>query len=261
MRKIPIDRIPDSLPPEIESLTLGAGLYDSSCSPEARVYFIDKDAGYYLKCAPAGALASEAAMARYFYGKGIGAEVLSYTSGAVDCLLTARADGNDCTHGRYLSDPDRLAERLAQELRALHETNSALCPVPHRTRQYLALAKQNYRAGKCDLSLFSGMFDFGSAEEAYAILEEGKDALRCEVLIHGDYCLPNIILRDWRLSAFIDLGNGGVGDRHIDLFWGAWTLWFNLKTDRYRARFLDAYGRDKIEEPLLRVVAAAEVFG
>ena len=79
-------------------------------------------------------------------------------------------------------------------------------------------------------------------------------------LLHGDYCLPNILLDNWQLSGFIDLDAGGIGDRHIDLFWGIWTLQFNLKTDRYRDRFLDAYGRDKVTEELLRVVSAAEVF-
>jgi kanamycin kinase len=73
--------------------------------------------------------------------------------------------------------------------------------------------------------------------------------------------LPNILLKDWAFSGFIDLGNAGIGDRHIDLFWGSWTLWFNLKTDAYRERFYDAYGRDKIDTELIRVVAAAEVFG
>jgi kanamycin kinase len=29
----------------------------------------------------------------------------------------------------------------------------------------------------------------------------------------------------------------------------------------YRGRFFDAYGRDKVDEDLIRVVAAAEVFG
>jgi kanamycin kinase len=47
----------------------------------------------------------------------------------------------------------------------------------------------------------------------------------------------------------------------VDLFWGAWTLWFNLGTDKYRERFFDAYGRDRIDEELIKVVAAAEVFG
>ena len=58
-----------------------------------------------------------------------------------------------------------------------------------------------------------------------------------------------------------DLDTGGVGDRHVDLFWGAWTLRYNLGTDAYRDRFFDAYGRDRIDPERLRVVAAAEVFG
>ena len=82
-----------------------------------------------------------------------------------------------------------------------------------------------------------------------------------EVLLHGDYCLPNIMLDNWRFSGFIDVGNGGVGDRHVDLFWGAWTLNFNLGTDKYRERFFDAYGRDKLEPDKLRTIAAFEVFG
>jgi kanamycin kinase len=47
----------------------------------------------------------------------------------------------------------------------------------------------------------------------------------------------------------------------VDLFWAVWSLQFNLKTDKYRERFLDAYGRDKITPELLRTVAAIEVFG
>ena len=69
------------------------------------------------------------------------------------------------------------------------------------------------------------------------------------------------MLDNWEFSGFIDVGNGGIGDRHIDLFWGAWTLWFNLKTNEYTDRFLDAYGRDKIDMDKLKIVAAAEVFG
>jgi kanamycin kinase len=89
----------------------------------------------------------------------------------------------------------------------------------------------------------------------------GRDSLTDRVLLHGDFCLPNFIMKDWRLSGFIDLGAAGVGDRHIDLFWGAWTLNFNLKTDRYRDIFFDAYGRELISPDALRVIGAAEAFG
>lgn len=68
------------------------------------------------------------------------------------------------------------------------------------------------------------------------------------VIIHGDYCLPNIIMDNFSFKGFIDLGYGGVGDRHYDIYWGIWTLNYNLKTDNYRDIFLDAYGRNDIND-------------
>jgi kanamycin kinase len=133
--------------------------------------------------------------------------------------------------------------------------------VQDRVGEYIALTERNYTTGNYDKEHFPDSFGYRSAEEAYAALQRGKSELKNEVLIHGDYCLPNVMLDNWKFSGFIDLGNSGVADRHIDLFWGAWTLGFNLHTDAYRGRFLDAYGRDRVDEDVLRVVAAAEVFG
>lgn len=261
MTRTLIDRIPLELPLEIERFISGARVYDSSSSPEARVYFIDKGEGYFLKSAGRAALGNEARMDRYFHTKELGAEVLSYTSGECDLLLTSRLAGDDCTHEIYLSEPKRLCDRLAEELRRLHELDFDSCPIKNRTAEYLELAKENYRTGNYDKSHFPDSFGYRTADEAFAVLTESASGLRSDVLVHGDFCLPNVILNGWQLSGFIDLGNGGIGDRHIDLFWGAWTLLFNLKTDKYRERFFDAYGRDKIDTEMLKTVAAAEVFG
>ena len=100
-----------------------------------------------------------------------------------------------------------------------------------------------------------------TADKAWKTVCEGRELLCSDTLIHGDYCLPNVMLDDWRFSGFIDLGNGGVGDRHVDIFWGAWTLWFNLHTDQYKDRFFDAYGRDAIDAEALKIVEIAEMFG
>ncbi|MBQ9692725.1 MAG: aminoglycoside 3'-phosphotransferase, partial [Clostridia bacterium] len=59
----------------------------------------------------------------------------------------------------------------------------------------------------------------------------------------------------------IDLGGGGVGDKHVDLYWGAWTLNFNLKTDKYRKRFFDVYGRDEVDEEMISLIGVIECFG
>lgn len=260
MKRIKIDNIPNA-PQEFSRFLNGAEVFDSSCSPEARVYYIKTDGGLYLKTAAKGTLQREALMTDYFHKKGFGAEVLGYFCDENDWLLTTAVKGEDCVHEMYLSDPKRLCDTLAVALRELHETKHSDCPVKDRVTEYLALAEENFKTGNYDRSHFPDSFGYRSAEEAYKVLQEGKGALKNEVLIHGDYCLPNIMLDDWRLSGFIDVGNGGVGDRHIDLFWGTWTFWFNLHTNEYYDRFLDAYGRDKIDEDILKTVAAAEVFG
>ena len=258
MKRTVTERIPFILPDEIERFTHGAKIYDSSSSPQARVYFIDKDGGYYLKTAEKGALRNEAELTRYFHEKGLSANVIKYVSAERDFMLTERVRGEDLTFAKYLAEPKKLCDTLAALLRELHETEFSACPVPNHTAKYLATVERNYRLGLYDLSFAP---EFATAEEAYSLVRENAHMLKNEVLLHGDYCLPNVMLDDWRFSGFIDVGNGGVGDRHVDLFWGAWTLNFNLKTDEYRVRFFDAYGRDKIDEEKIRIIAAAEVFG
>jgi len=261
MKRTIINEKIDNVPNEYKSFFVNARIYDSSCSPEARVYFIDKDNGYYLKKSAKGTLKTEAKLTSYFHSKGLGTEVLSYISSEYDWLLTSKVNGEDCTHIDYISDPKRLCDTIASELRKLHETDFTGCPVQNRNDSYLSLAEENYVTGNYDRSAFPDSFGYRSADEAYAVLQSGKHLFKSDVLLHGDYCLPNIMLDNWKLTSFIDLGNGGVGDRHIDLFWGTWTLWFNLKTNKYYDRFLDAYGRDKVNLQMLKTVAAAEVFG
>ena len=260
MKKTKLSHLPPDIPEALLNMLAGAPVYDSSSSPDARVYFVDKDGGYYLKTAARGALAREAEMTAYFHSKRLSAEVLFYESAERDMLLTRALFGEDLTHGDYLASPKRLCDTLAETLRDLHGRDFSDCPV-YRMQEYLALADANYRKGKFDAALFPDGIGFSTPDEAYAALASGRDAFQNDTLIHGDYCLPNILFDGWRFSGFIDLGSGGVGDRHIDLFWGAWTLFFNLKTDKYKERFFDAYGRDRIDFALLRTVAAAETFG
>lgn len=258
-KPIPID--PEVFPSIFRPLLSGAVVYDSSCSPEARVYFIDKDGGYFLKSAPKDALQTEAEMTRYFHRKGLSAEMLAHISEERDWMLTAQVPGEDCTHADYLADPKRLCDTTATLLRELHEHSFVDCPIPDRNAGYLETARRNHAKGVFDASLFPENWGYSSAKEAWDVVQKNAHLLKADTLLHGDYCLPNVMLENWRFSGFIDVGNGGIGDRHVDLFWGAWTLFFNLKTEKFTGRFLDAYGRDKIEPEMLRVVAAFEAFG
>ena len=261
MKRTPISLDLHTLPEDFRAFAEGAAAFDSSCSREARVIYLDKEGGAYLKSAPKGALAREAKMTRFFHEKGLAAEVLAYYSEDRDWLLTRRVPGEDCIHADYLAEPKRLCDTTATLLRQLHETDFSGCPVPDHTARYLATAERNYQAGLFDEHLFTPEWSFSSREEAWQHLQAHKHLLKTDTLLHGDYCLPNVMLDNWKFSGFIDLDHGGVGDRHVDVFWGAWTLYFNFGTDAYRERFLDAYGRDVLQPELLRVIAAAECFG
>ena len=251
----------DTIPTQFHSLLSGAAVYDSSSSALARVVFIDKGGGFFLKSAPAGSLEQEAVMTAYFHGKGLSAQVLSYETGAQDWLLTKALPGEDCLDPQYLADPIRLCDTTAELLRRLHETAHRDCPAGSRTAQRLAQARSNFKTGNFDKSLFPGNWDYDTPEAAVAVLDSLGAELQSDCLIHGDYCLPNILLKNWAFTGFIDVAAGGVGDRHMDLHWGIWSLGFNLKSDAYRERFLDAYGRDAVNEELLQVVAAIEALG
>jgi kanamycin kinase len=61
------------------------------------------------------------------------------------------------------------------------------------------------------------------------------------VLIHGDYCLPNVLVEEDRLSALVDVGGAGLGSPEVDLAAGVWTLQYNFGKG-FASEFLDAYG-------------------
>ena len=260
MQRKPIVPELGNIPAEFHALLTGCPVFDSSCSQAARVYFLDREGGLFLKTAQAGELKQEAEMDAFFASLGLGPEVLRYQSGERDWLLTRAVQGEDCLHPDYLADPKRLAETMARMLFDLHHRDGSRCPVPNHTERYLARAAENHAAGRYDLTLFLNHWGFASPGEAWAVAEANTKYLKTDTLLHGDYCLPNILLDRWQPSGFIDVGGGGIGDRHVDLFWGAWTLNFNLKTHRYCAYFLDAYGRENFDAELLRCIAALEVF-
>ena len=70
---------------------------------------------------------------------------------------------------------------------------------------------------------------------------------RGNVLVHGDYCLPNVLVSEGRLSGLIDVGQTGLGDPRVDLAAGVWTLQYNFGPGHAR-EFLDAYGAPPMTE-------------
>ena len=116
----------------------------------------------------------------------------------------------------HLEDPAKLCETFAENLTQLHSLKSADCPTENGLEDMVRRAEDNFRKGRCDLSLLRYLDCADPAvafDELTAIFRHvGWDR---EVAIHSDYCLPNVMLHHWRLSwPVIDMHT--VGNAFID---------------------------------------------
>ncbi len=222
MQKTEIKININDFPKEIHHILSSAKIYDSSSHPTMKVLY--SDLGYYVKIAENEQLKKEVEMTRLFESKGMGVEVISYISDNKDYMVTKSAKGEDCTH--YLISPERLCEKLAETMKYLHSQSIENIPI-------------------------------SQCMEAYSEIENGN-LLKQDTFIHGDFCLPNVMLDNWDFSAFIDVGLAGAGDRHIDIYWALWSLNYNLKTDKYTDYFLELYGKENYDPKILKIVSEVE---
>jgi len=168
--------------------------------------------------------------------------------------------GADAIHDEYTAQPILLTEVFAESLSSLHNTICEGCPIINDLDTMVIRAEMNYRERRAEQSLLQYM-GYTNIDAAYKdLISLCKSATEDRVIIHGDYCLPNIILLDFKNNGFIDVGYGGVGDRHYDIFWGIWSLQYNYKTDEYAKHFIQAYGKNVIDEESLQLCGLLSVF-
>ncbi len=78
------------------------------------------------------------------------------------------------------------------------------------------------------------------------IIDEGYNTL-----IHGDFCLPNILVTNENNIGYIDLGDAGIGDPWRDYAWCIWSLEYNLNSKDYTPYLLEKLNI-KFDEKLYR---------
>ncbi|MCM3786257.1 aminoglycoside 3'-phosphotransferase [Neobacillus mesonae] len=228
MKKTEIAFNTETLPLSLKPFVTHASVFDSSSSEEAQTLYIKGAEPLFLKICQPGSLEREYRMAQFLHTQNSGPKAIAFESDKKhDYLLLEAVEGEDGTEAHHMNQPTRLVTVFGQYLRKLHAMSASGCPYPNRTSEMLTAAASK------DIDLSSlDKYDYTPADDA---------------VIHGDYCLPNVMMDNFEFRGYIDAGNGGVGDRHYDLFWGLWTLQYNFETDAYHELFLDAYGRDAID--------------
>ena len=234
---------------------------DVSGHSGAQTFYLPQEGGLYLKRGARGALRQDAQALQWFQGRWPVPELLEYESGPCDYMLTRPLPGMPASNPVHCADPARLAGTLGEILRQFHSRDFTGCPFRHNTTEaMLQRAARNIANRHWDESLAAYLGE-RDLMRAAGELRQGAVLLKNDVVSHGDYCLPNILLSaHYRLEGFLDLGAASWGDRHYDLFWGRWSLWYNLGTDRWGDLFFDAYGRAQIDPRRLRICGLISCF-
>lgn len=205
--------------------------------PDGRVRFLKVRAG-----GEEPTLAEEAA--RLMWASGhlpVPAVVASGHHDGVGWLLLDGLPGRDATAPELRADPARLIATLARGLRRFHQAPVEACPFRLTVTDAIGAVRRRVAAGVVDQSDLHDEHAHLSLDEAVALVERLAPDDEDPVVCHGDYCFPNVLIEDGRVTAYLDLGELNVADRWWDLAVASWSTTWNIGLG-WEGPFLDAYG-------------------
>ncbi|MHA1302498.1 MAG: APH(3') family aminoglycoside O-phosphotransferase, partial [Candidatus Heimdallarchaeaceae archaeon] len=155
----------------------------------------------------------------------------------------------------YLAPTEEEKKRniaiLAQGLKKIHSISIEGCPVDNSLEKLLQIVEKRLQAGLVDRREFDRRWKNYSSETLFQQLLDTKIGELDLVFTHGDYCLPNILIKDGKLSGFVDLMFVGIGDRYWDFAAVVWSICFNFG-EKYMDLFFDKYGLKEVDWERIR---------
>lgn len=135
-------------------------------------------------------------------------------------LLMSKIKGDMLCSSKFLRNPKLLLKLLAEGLHMLWSVDITHCPIAITLEDKLSMAEVRVLSDLCDMKNAEpetyGENGFISPKHLLEWLKSNKPVEKL-VFSHGDYGLPNIFGHRNRVSGFIDLGRGGVSDKHQDI--------------------------------------------
>ena len=120
----------------------------------------------------------------------------------------------------YLEHPQELLQILAEALEMLWSVDISDCPNVRDLDEELKEAAYRVENNLVDIERAEpdtfGESGFKSPAHLLGWLCENRPENE-PVLSHGDFCLPNVFIKDGKISGFIDLGDTGIGDKWRDI--------------------------------------------
>lgn len=174
-------------------------------------------------------------------------DVICYEKTAThEFILMTEIEGSVAFEVYSKTDIETNLTILAKSLQMLHSIDIEDCPVEIPLINLFETAEQNLRKNLVKKENFDSRW---KNRDPFELLDELKKQAPEKldlVLTHGDYCLPNIIIKDGKLSGFIDLGTAGINDRYFDLAAATWSIGYNFGS-KWVPYFFKEYGIEENE--------------
>lgn len=135
-------------------------------------------------------------------------------------LMTKIAGDMLCTK-ENLANPEMMIKIVAMGMKMLWKMDVSECP--------FTTSRLDERLKAAEYNVVNGLVNVDNVEpetfgpKGFKNPKELLEWLKCNrpeediVLTHGDFCLPNIFVKDGSISGFIDLGKMGPADRWQDI--------------------------------------------
>ncbi len=126
----------------------------------------------------------------------------------------------------------------------IHAVDITGCPFDQRIDTMLATAHHRLITHQVDENDFDTPRQGRRASDLYAELLATRPTDTAPVFVHGDYCLPNILIDPDRMTlmGFIDWGSAGISDPLFGSRPGGAQHHLQSRRGMGRSRFSTAYG-------------------
>ncbi len=237
-----------SLPAKLAQTVAGYAWREiyAGCSA-ARVFRLEaeNEKSLYLKIAArtsGNSLAAEKSKLDWLQNRFSVPEVVLFAADEnTDYLLISEISGVDASDDSVSGNPAQAIEESVKGLKIIHNLPIENCPFDWRLDYKIELAKERMLKGLVDESDFDDERAGRCAEDLFQELLATKPSEEDLVFTHGDYCLPNIILENGKLSGIVDWGNAGVADRYQDLALLTRSVSYNFGKE-WEERVFEIYG-------------------
>ena len=206
--------------------------------------------GYYLKAASLASvedLSRERQILGWLRDRLPVPEVMGYAedSGWAFLALSEGEGERSETSGQPVAETVAL---LGRTLSNIHILSKAHCPVGETLDEELARAGCLLAKGWIDYESFQADNDGRTPDEVYRELLNNRDFPEDLVFTHGDFAMPNVLVRGGQVTSILDWANARAGDRHRDFVVMRDSLQRNCGPDWIPA-FLKAYGGGNAIDP------------